>query len=105
MITATLFQRSGAVTGFRVSGHSGYAQEGEDIVCSAVSSAVQLTVNNLQSFVPCAVCCREADATVELTVSDPEDERVAVLLAAFAAHMQNLSEQFSGYVNLNVTEG
>lgn len=105
MITVTLFRRCGAVAGFRVSGHAGYAQEGEDIVCSAVSSAVQLTVNNLQSFVPCTVNCREADATVELVVSDPADEQVAVLLAAFAEHMQNLSEQFNGFVNLNVTEG
>ena len=36
--------------GFTVSGHAGYAREGEDIVCSAVSVLVINTVNALDKF-------------------------------------------------------
>ena len=38
------------ITGFTVSGHSGYAEAGSDIVCAAVTSAVRLvesTVNDV----------------------------------------------------------
>ena len=31
------------IVGFEAKGHSGYAEEGEDIVCAAVTSAVRLT--------------------------------------------------------------
>ena len=32
------------ITGFTVSGHSGYAEAGSDIVCAAVSAAVEAKV-------------------------------------------------------------
>ena len=50
MIQAKFYKKNGKFSGFRVSGHAGYADAGEDIVCAAVSSAVQLTVNLLSDF-------------------------------------------------------
>ena len=39
MITAKIFRNSrGAVSGFEISGHAGYAEHGGDIVCAAVSA-------------------------------------------------------------------
>ena len=38
------------ITGFTVSGHSGYAEAGSDIVCAAVSAAVAMaeaTINDV----------------------------------------------------------
>ena len=34
--------KDGHITGFSMSGHSGYAEEGSDILCSAMSSCVQM---------------------------------------------------------------
>ncbi len=45
--------KKSALTGFSVistEGHSGYADEGSDIVCAAVSSANELVINILESF-------------------------------------------------------
>jgi uncharacterized protein YsxB (DUF464 family) len=44
-------QRSsdGAITGFKVSGHAGFAEYGEDIVCSAVSAIVLTAVGYAES--------------------------------------------------------
>ena len=36
--------------GLKINGHSGYAENGKDVVCAAVSSAVQLTMNLLDEF-------------------------------------------------------
>ena len=40
MTKVEIFNHDGRIHGFSVSGHSGYAEEGSDIVCAAVSAAV-----------------------------------------------------------------
>ena len=47
MITAKFVYSGDIITGFSVSGHSGSAEIGKDIICSAVSSASYMTVNTL----------------------------------------------------------
>ncbi len=39
-----------AYTGFRVDGHAGYAEEGEDIVCAAISALTTNTINSIMEF-------------------------------------------------------
>ena len=53
MTTVTFLTEEARIIGFDAEGHSGYAEEGEDIVCAAVTSAVRLveaTVNDV-------MCC------------------------------------------------
>ena len=47
MIKVTFFKKQGNFTGFEISGHSGFAEEGSDIVCSAVSSVAYMVANTL----------------------------------------------------------
>ena len=49
MIRAVLYQAGGQLTGFSVRGHAGYAPEGSDIVCAAVSVLTTTCVNALES--------------------------------------------------------
>lgn len=42
---------SGEIIGFEVSGHSGYAEVGKDIVCAAVSAIVQTAILGLTDVV------------------------------------------------------
>ena len=45
MITARIFRNSQKkVTGFEISGHAGYAEEGSDIICAAVSAIAYTTI-------------------------------------------------------------
>ena len=48
MTTFTAFIDDRGYNGFSVSGHSGYGEEGGDIVCAAVSSAVSLALSLLE---------------------------------------------------------
>jgi uncharacterized protein YsxB (DUF464 family) len=53
MTTVTFLTEEARIIGFDVSGHSGYADAGEDIVCAAITSAVRLvdaTVNDLMGL-------------------------------------------------------
>ena len=42
MTTVTFYTEGRRITGFDASGHSGFADAGEDIVCAAVTSTVRL---------------------------------------------------------------
>ena len=48
-MTEVTFYRNKAedIQGFRVEGHAGYAEEGEDIVCSAISALVFNAINSI----------------------------------------------------------
>ena len=53
MTTVTVFSEGDRLTGFEVSGHSGYAEAGADIVCAAITSTVRLveaTVNDVMGL-------------------------------------------------------
>ena len=43
MTTVTFYTEGRRIIGFDATGHSGYAAEGGDIVCAAVTSTVRLT--------------------------------------------------------------
>jgi len=50
MTTITFLTEGKRIIGFDAKGHSGYAEEGSDIVCAAITSAVRLvdaTVNDV----------------------------------------------------------
>lgn len=50
------FRRAdGALTGYRASGHTGYAEAGSDIVCAAVSALTQTTLNGLREVLKAPV--------------------------------------------------
>lgn len=44
MIKAQFFSSHGKIVGFSVSGHSDMAKSGEDVLCAAVSGAVQTVI-------------------------------------------------------------
>ena len=66
MTTVTFLTEESRITGFDAVGHSGWDEEGSDIVCAAVTSAVRLvetTINDVMGL--CAsVKVNEADASI-----------------------------------------
>ena len=51
MTKVTFYQNSEQqCVGFDVNSHAGYAEEGEDIVCAAISALVINTVNSIETF-------------------------------------------------------
>ena len=66
MTTDTFLTEEARIVGFDAQGHSGFAAEGEDIVCAAVTSAVRLveaTINDVMGLCA-AVKVREQDAAI-----------------------------------------
>ncbi len=50
MIKVKIEKKENQIECIKISGHSGYAESGYDIVCSAVSSVVTTSINAIVSF-------------------------------------------------------
>ena len=101
MITVKLLKKGETITGFDVSGHSGYADAGSDIICAAVSSAVGLveTVINDSMKLSADVEIEPEKARVALDASSSCDECREVLFG-FELHMKALSEEYPKYIKV-----
>ena len=68
MTTITFRSEGGRIIGFDSQGHSGYAEEGADIVCAAISSTIDLVIATINDALGLAasVKVREEDASVSL---------------------------------------
>ncbi len=102
MIRAEFFQSGSVHTGFRISGHAGYAGAGKDIVCAAVSSAVQLTVNAADAF-GCKFSAVAENDTVKCVISSP-DENSSRLLEVLRHHLEAVSDEFPKTIKIITTE-
>ena len=91
--------------GFSCKGHSGYACEGEDIVCASISTAVELVVAYLLKFHGNSVCINvnEQNALIEIKCNEVFDEadRQIAILEDFSI---SLSEQYSDYFTFDYLE-
>ena len=68
MTTITFRSEGGRIIGFDSQGHSGYAEEGADIVCAAISSTIGLVIATINDVLglAAAVKIRENDAFISL---------------------------------------
>ena len=73
MTRCEFFTENDRITGFSVSGHSGYAEAGADMVCAAVSAVVTMAEATIND-----VC----GAKAKVRVKDGEDNRVTLTLPA-----------------------
>ena len=104
MITAVFSRRNGIPCGFDICGHSNTAPAGEDIVCSAVSSAVYMAANTIVSS-DASVDASASDGVFRLYAADADAFTVRIL-NGLACHLQGIGEQYPGtvrviYLNLN----
>ena len=92
------------ITGFSVSGHSGYAEAGSDIVCAAISAAVELTETTIND-----VCggkakfrVKEEDARVTLTLPAlcEEEEAIQAALAGLMLYLCNLRDEYPDFIEV-----
>ena len=104
MTKCEFFTEQDRITGFSVSGHSGYAEAGADIVCAAISAIVTMaeaTINDVCGA-KAKVRVKEADARITLTLpaSCDEEEAVQAVLAGMLLSLCNLREQYPDYIEV-----
>ena len=106
MTTVTFHTEGSRIVSFEVQGHSGYAPEGEDIVCAAVTSAVRLAecaVNDVLGL-EAAVKVKEKDASISLKLpgglGQTNESTCQALLAALMLHFVQLAEEYPDHITV-----
>lgn len=92
MLKAVFFKENESFTGFSISGHAGYGTEGNDIVCAAITSAVELTCNTVTEFFGADAGVDVLENEVRLTLKE-RHEPSQRLLASLFAHIENIAAE------------
>lgn len=104
MTTVTFLKQGDLLLGFTAFGHSGCADEGEDIVCSAISSATIMTANTITDVLNIKANVTVGDGSLELELPQNEAEKADAVMQGLLLHMNALKEQYSKYIKLKISE-
>ncbi|MDE1548385.1 ribosomal-processing cysteine protease Prp [Jeotgalibaca caeni] len=112
MITAKFsHDEEGQICSFEITGHAGYADAGEDIVCAAVSVLAIETVNSIDKMVDHQMIVKEADqdggylyAHVQSNLSLKQQEISQILLQHLYLSLQDVSATYPDFVQLKNTQ-
>ena len=115
MTKITFFKRNGVYYGFREVGHSEFADEGHDIVCSALSAMTMLIINTVEvsyaSRVDYTIDEKTTDITVKIMSALPENEKdekkqfaIAGLLQGYFLQLMDLTEDYYDFLSVEEVE-
>ena len=92
------------ITGFSVSGHSGYSESGSDIVCAAITAVVTMaeaTINDVcGAKAKVRVKDEDARVTLLLPASCDEEETVQAVLSGMLVTLLSLKEDYPDYIEV-----
>ena len=104
MTRCEFFREGDRITGFSVSGHSGYAEAGSDIICAAVSAVVTMaeaTINDVLGA-KAKVRVKDEQARISLTLpaSCDEEETVQAVLAGMMITLAGMRDDYPDYIEV-----
>ena len=104
MTRCEFFTEGERITGFSVSGHSGYAEEGSDIVCAAISAVVTMAETTINDVCGAKAKVRvkneDARVTLMLPTSCDEEESVQAVLSGLMLYLISLREDYPDYIEV-----
>ncbi|WP_195199747.1 ribosomal-processing cysteine protease Prp [Faecalispora jeddahensis] len=99
-----LQQPNGELLGFQMTGHSGLAEEGYDILCAAVSSAAYLVANAITDVVQVKADLSVSEGDMSLRIPEKAVFLCRTLLQGLRLHLMGLQEQYPDNIRINFTE-
>lgn len=94
---------------YKVYGHSGYAEQGKDIVCAAVSSICQSALLGIIEVLKINAFFKTGEAYIECTLPndiDKEDmEKASIILKTMLISLKQLQSQYRKHIQIVEREG
>ena len=100
MTTAKFLFSDDTIVSFEVSGHSGYAEEGEDIVCSAVSSAIYMAANTIIEIMKLNPEAEVRDGYLKIQMNSDDARKSKVITDGLYLHLSQLQSQYPNNLKL-----
>lgn len=107
MINVTLISKSNQIIGFEISGHAGFAEYGQDIICSAVSVLAINTINSVEAFTKDRFdfTIRENDGFLYFKLISDVSEQSQLLLNSFKLGIISIKQQYgNNYIDIIIKE-
>ena len=108
MTDITVYRKNNSIVEVSASGHTGYGEQGEDIVCAGVSTLIQSALLGLLQVVGINVkyTVNEEQGSLRFTLPDnlTRDERhdADIVLNTMLAGLTDFYGEYSDYINLEV---
>ena len=96
-----------AYSRIQTEGHSGYGEEGTDIICAAISSATELVVNILEQFsIDLDIEVDEEAPSVLVLILDGENNRkkkdtVKNIVEGYRSYITDLAEAYPEFIEIS----
>ena len=104
MTRCEFFTEDDRITGFSVSGHSGYAEAGADIICAAISAVVTMAEATINDVCGAKAKVRVKDEQARITLTLPascdEEESVQAVLSGMMLTLISLREDYPDYIEV-----
>lgn len=104
IIVSILRGRDNDITGFEVSGHAGYAESGQDIVCAGVSAVTVGTVNSIEALTGTVMDAEMKNgflnAKLPGDVAPKAAEQVQLLLLSMIVMLQSIEGSYGSYIKI-----
>ena len=104
MTRCEFFTEDERITGFSVSGHSGYSEAGSDIVCAAISAVVSMAEATINDVCGAKAKVRVRDDSARITLTLPascdEEESVQAVLAGMMLYLCSLRDEYPDYIEV-----
>ena len=115
MTTIVFYKSDGCFYGFEEQGHTGYAESGEDILCSALSSMTMLIINTIEISYASSVdySFDEETANIRLVAKSAlpkyeSDEKkqfaISGLIQGYYYQLMDLIEDYYDYLDVKMIE-
>ena len=92
------------ITGFSVSGHSGYTEAGSDIVCAAISAIVTMAEATINDVCGAKAKVRVKDEQARVTLMLPavcdEEDTVQAVLAGMMLTLCSMRDDYPDYIEV-----
>ncbi len=108
MTTIKIKKQNNSIIQVECSGHSGYAEEGSDIVCAAISTLVQTAAEGLIKEAKVQIDKKQDDnkgyfkITLQKNLDEQKRHDCDLILNTMLRGIEDLQEGFSKYVKLEV---
>ena len=104
MIRVQIVKAGNHISGFQISGHAGYAQHGQDIVCAAASFLAITVVNSLELQLGKEGTVKSEDGYLYYRLpqglTEQELETAQIILRTLVTGYQNLKEEYPKYISI-----
>ena len=113
MTKITFFRQNGIFWGFQETGHTGFGEEGDDILCSAISAMTMLILNTIEVAYKTSTEYTIDDVNTDIRVTckevlTTEDEKIRFAVAGLFEgsyyQLVDLTEEYYDFLDVNILD-